>query len=133
MRDDERKFAALAHALNSVPLWGVLGAGAVWLFFKERSREVVFHAQQAIFFHVAVLAFFVVFILIGIFGGIVSLISEGLGEVIKDANLLFLVLCLIAYAATCLYGAYRTLSGSEFLYPLIGPRMAEGYRRSTGE
>jgi uncharacterized Tic20 family protein len=133
MRDDERFFAAISHAAVIIPFWGIVLAAGIWMYFKERSREVVFHAQQAIFFQVGALAFFLLAIVAKIFEGIVRLISDPLANAISTLNLFFLSLGFVAYAAVCLYGAYRTWTGAPFLYPIIGKRMAEGFHRPSGE
>ncbi len=133
MREEERRYAALAHLLAIVPGWGILGDAGIWLVFKERSREIVFHAQQAIFFQVSLLLFVVVYVVISLVEGILRLISEGLANFIHSTNLFFLTLCYVVYALVCLYGAFRVLSGGEFQYPVIGQRMAEGFRRQSGE
>ncbi len=133
MREDERRYAALAHLLAIVPGWGILGDAGIWLVFKERSREIVFHAQQAIFFQAALLLFVVVYVVISLVEGILRLISDGLANLIHSANLFFLGLCFAIYAVICLYGAFRVFTGGEFLYPVVGQRMAEGFRRQSNE
>ncbi len=133
MRPEDRAPAALAHAFAAVPLWGIVGDTAIWLYYKERSREVVFHAQQAIFFQVSVLALALAGILVAIFGRILSVISEGLSEFILGANTRLIILGLILYAGVCLFGAFRTWTQGRFLYPVIGPRMLEGLRHHSRE
>ncbi|GEM_PF-537960 len=130
MRDDERPFAALAHLLAAIPLWGVIGDTVIWLYFKERCREVVFHAQQAILFQVTVLVLIVVAEVAALLGRIVRFINENLSEFILDANYKILIVCFVAYVAICLYGAWVTWTGGSFLYPFIGRRMAQGFRRN---
>lgn len=129
MREDERLWASLAHLVAAIPLWGVVGDTAIWLYFKERSRDVVFHAQQAIFFQAGVLAIGLVWVLVGMLQKIISVISAGVGSLVATANNFFLIVFLILYACVCLFGAYKTWSGGTFLYPVIGARMAEGFRR----
>jgi len=133
MRDDERFFAALCHAAVIIPFWGIVAAALVWMYFKERSREVVFHAQQGIFFQVCALAIFLIAILAKIFEGIIRLISDSLADAIAALNFFFIVLGFVIYAGICLYGAYRVWTGNSFLYPVIGRRMAEGFHRHGDE
>lgn len=133
MRDDERIYAALCHFAVIIPFWGIVVAAGVWMYFKERSREVVFHAQQAIFFQICALAFFLLAIVAKIFEGIVHLINDSLAGAISSLNTFFIALGFVVYAAICLYGAYKTWSEGSFLYPIIGRRMAEGFRRQSDE
>ena len=56
MDREERGYILLAHLSAAIPLWGILFNGILWLSFKEKSRKVVFHAHQGIFFQVIFLA-----------------------------------------------------------------------------
>src|SRR5690606_17009694 len=50
VRREERGFAATAHLFAAIPLWGLVFLAVLLVWFKERSREVVFHIIQAMVF-----------------------------------------------------------------------------------
>lgn len=66
-----------------------------------------------------------------LFQSLMSVVSERLAAFIGGANVFLLCACWVVCAGICLYGAVVTFSGGQFLYPLIGPRLAEGYQRNT--
>lgn len=131
MRDEERLPATLVHALAAIPLWGVVGDCVVWLLYKERSREVVFHAQQAILFQVCVLGLGLVSVVVALFGRVLSVISDDFSRSVLQTNLLLLKVGLVFYVCICLYGAFVTWTGRRFLYPVLGEKMAQGFRSSS--
>jgi len=127
VREDERGFAAAAHfPLGAIPLWGVVFIAMLWIYFKERSREVVFHLQQIFFFQLVQLGAWFVWLAIGLVLKPVRLINEGVADFLSQANFFFLAVFLAAYAAICVYGAALVFLGRPFLYPIVGRRVLEG-------
>jgi uncharacterized Tic20 family protein len=112
----------LAHLSVLAGLVGLmpLGALAIWLVYKDRSRRVKFHALQALWYQVAwliilVAGWFVTFVL--------SFVLVGL---------LFIPVMLIASLAPFVHGcyaAYRVSQGEDYRYPFIADRI-EGAGRT---
>lgn len=128
MRQEERTVAAIVHILTIPPLWGILFAGIIWLNFKERSREVVFHAQQAIFFQCIFLLVFLIYLVFSLFASLIRVLNQQIADILVKGNRLLLIACFLAYVTICIYGALRLIFGKEFYYPLIGRKL-----RSTME
>ena len=129
---DERIMAALAH--GSVVLFGmgIVAAIVLWVTQKEKSRYVAFQALQAVVYHTAGLAIFLV--MMGCWMAIyfVSLIPllttpEESGGVALWIFLLATLLMLLPFVQMALWsiggwwGAARALQGREFRYTVIGP------------
>ncbi|MCB2155903.1 DUF4870 domain-containing protein [bacterium] len=131
VREEERGFAALIHLLNAVPLWGVVFITVIWIYFRERSRELIFHAQQAMVFHIVSLVILLVWLIIGMITLPVRVLSENVASVIETANLAVLIVCLSIYGVVCLAGVGLTLAGRPFLYPVLGRRVLRGSVRKT--
>ena len=125
MKHEERSMAALAHLVVIIPLWGILVAGIIWLYFKEKSKAVVFHAQQAIFFQVILLIVIVVALVFRLFCSIIAVINRPLAAILNAGNIVLLVVCVVVYAAACLYAAWSVLEGRDFEYPFIGKQLRE--------
>ena len=120
---DERTWSALAHLSVLAGLVGLmpLGALAIWLVYKDRSRRVRFHALQALWYQVAwlvilVVGWFVTFVL--------SLVVIGLLLVP-----VMLVASLVPFVHGC-YAAYRVNQGEDYRYPFIADRIDGGARRT---
>ncbi|MEQ8820165.1 MAG: DUF4870 domain-containing protein [Sumerlaeia bacterium] len=126
VREEERGFAASVHLLNLIPFWGIFFAVGVWLYFKERSRPVVFHAQQAILFQSVFLAASFVWLLGEMLLKIVMVLNPDLALFLSKSNFILLIVCYGFYALLCVIGTFGTLMGRSFLYPLIGRRVLEG-------
>ncbi len=126
VREEERGFAAAAHLVGAIPLWGFVFLAVIWLWFKERSREIVFHVQQAMVFQM-------VFLTLGFFALVVQLLNlpigvlhQGLAEFISRVNMFFLIACYTVYASICIWAAAATFLGKPFLYPVVGKKVLEG-------
>lgn len=126
MKHEERSMAALAHLVVIIPLWGILFAGIIWLYFKEKSKAVVFHAQQAIFFQVILLIIIVVALVFQLFCSIIAVINSPLAAILNAGNWVLTIVCMVVYAAACLYAAWSVLEGRDFEYPFIGRQLREG-------
>ena len=129
MRQEERTVAALVHVLIIMPLWGILFAGILWLNFKERSRQVVFHALQAIFFQCILLLVFVVYLIFRLFCNLIAVFNLQLADLLIRGNRVLLIVCGLIYISICLYAAVRILFGKDFNYPFVGKKV----RRMTEE
>jgi len=126
VREEERGFAAAAHLVNIVPFWGFVFLVGLWVYFKERSREVVLHVQQALAFQTLFLGAGVVWLFLSVIFKIVARLSSGLGIFLERANFFFLLLLFAAYAFTCVVACAMTYAGRPFVYPMIGRRVLEG-------
>lgn len=126
VREDERGYAAAAHFLGAIPLWGLLMLAGVWIYFKERSREIVFHVQQAMMFQTVLLGIFVVWLAVALIAKIVGVLQTGVAEFISLANQFFLISFYCIYAAVCVVGGCFTFAGKPFLYPVLGRRVLQG-------
>lgn len=129
MKQEERTIAALTHLLIIVPLWGILFAGIIWLNFKERSREVVFHAQQAIFFQCILLLIFLIGAVFSLFSELIKVFNQKLAQIMIKGNIWLLIICFAIYAAICIYAALLIIFGKDFNYPYVGKKL----RRSMEE
>jgi uncharacterized Tic20 family protein len=133
MKHEERSMAALAHLAAIIPLWGILFAGIIWLQFKEKSKHVVFHAQQAIFFQVILLIVIIVALVFRLFCSIIAVVNSSLASILNAGNLFLLIVCLILYGAACLYAAWSVLEGRAFEYPFIGKQLRESEPESDAK
>ena len=127
VRPEERGFAAAVHfPLAAVPLWSFVFLLGMWMFFKERSREVVFHVQQAMLVavvqHVAILCWVVFEVLLRP----VALVSERAAGLVSQLNSAILVACLLVHGGFCLHAAFSVWLGRPYLYPVIGRRVLTG-------
>lgn len=126
VREEERGFAAAGHLVNAVPFWGFIFLMGIWLYFKERSREVIFHIQQAIVFQMIFLCLGVFALVLEILFRVVTVVHEGVGALLSQANMFFFAAAYTVYAALCVWAAVMTWMGKPFLYPYIGRRVLEG-------
>src|SRR3712207_4171695 len=108
--EDEKTWSVLAHLSMLAALLRLmpLGALAIWLVYKDRSRRVRFHALQALWYQVAwlvilVVGWFVTFVM--------SLVVIGLLLVP-----VMLVASLVPFVHGC-YAAYRVNQGEDYRYP----------------
>ncbi len=122
---NERGYIMLTHFLNIIPLWGILVSGIIWMTFKEKSRRIVFHAQQAIFFQVIFLCVILVGLVAKLFISLIGVLNTFFSSLLNYANNVILILIFAAYILTCLYAAFKVHGGDEFLYPFAGKRLME--------
>jgi len=120
---DERTWSVLAHLSVLAGLAGLMPLGAliIWLFCKDRSARVGFHALQALWFQVAwlvilVMGWFITFLL--------SLVLIGLLLLP-----VMLVASLVPFVHGC-YAAYRVNQGEDYRYPFIADKIDGGARRT---
>lgn len=144
---DERILAALAHASVIIPLWGLIGAVAIWATQREKSRFVGFQALQGTAYQ---LTLFVGGLLgmacymcafLGTFLGSLLLtpIAISVAESATDVSIGVVLAMMINFFPFCiigifilvglafvlygLYGAVRVLQGQDFRYAIIGSRL----------
>ena len=111
---DERAWGALAHLSIFVNLvtgfLGPVAALVIWLVYREKSREVSFHALQSMWYQIA----WVVILTAGwAITGILTLIIIGF------LLMPFMALLTIVPFVHSAYAAYRVSKGHEFRYPVI--------------
>jgi len=128
LRDEDRGFILLAHLFAAIPLWGILFNGILWLSFQQKSRRVVFHAQQGIFFQAVLLAMLLVGLIIFLFIRLVEVINKTMASILGIGNWAILIAIVIVYELTCLYALWNILQGQEFEYPFIGAKLRESDR-----
>ncbi len=133
VRPEERPWGFLVHALGWIPVWGFVFNAAIWLYFKNRSREMVFHVQQAIQFQIVILIPVLTWIICSIFTAIIGNLSEPLGGLLQTINTFFLSVALTAGGFLAVFGGAMVYSGKGFLYPVIGRRVLEGSLRKYTE
>lgn len=131
VREEERGFAAAAHLMAIVPLWGVVFLAGLWLYFRESSREVVFHVQQALVYQMMMLAAFCVWLIVELALMPVRVLAPWLADRAGEVNLTLLGVVLALYAVGCLVGCVQTYRGQAFLYPVIGRRVLRGAARKS--
>jgi uncharacterized Tic20 family protein len=128
MKDEERGYVLLTHLFAAIPLWGILFNGILWISFQEKSRRVVFHAQQGIFFQVAFLAMLLVGLVVFLFTQLVGVLNDSLASLIRSGNWLIITAVFILYEITCLYAIWNVIQGKDFEYPFIGTKLKENTR-----
>lgn len=111
---DERAWSVLSHLSVFVNLvTGFLGPVAslvIWLVYREKSREVSFHALQSMWYQIA-------WIIILAAGWVIT----GLLMLILIGFLLapFMALLTLVPFVHSAYAAYQVGKGNEFRYPVI--------------
>lgn len=124
-------FGALAHLATAIPIWGLVINIGMWVYFKERSRELLFHIQQAMVFQGVLLAILIPWVILQIVGNILSSLNERMGSVLLNLNGFMVSVLLAVYVAYCLWGALMTYVGRPFYYAVLGRRVFEGALRKT--
>lgn len=119
---EESVHAGLCHLCNMIPLWGLLYCGGVYFWMREESRYVVRNAREAMMFHCLLMLITLVFLVADILRRLMGVIIPPLGSLLWTVNMIIFAAVVVAYWATCLYGACRCFSNLQFHYPLIGRR-----------
>ena len=126
MDREERGYVFLSHLFTAIPLWGILFNGVMWISFKERSRQVVYHAQQGIFFQVIFLAAILVGLVAFLFTQVVGVINGPLAAVLSFINWIIIVMVWIVFEIICIIGMATAANGNEFHYPFVAQKLKEG-------
>lgn len=122
---DERTWSILSHAsVLAWPLTGFLPIAPliVWLFYKDRSPRVGFHALQSLWYQVAWLALGTVG---GFLGTVFTLLTFGFGIFLVAP--LAMIIGLVPFIHQ-LYAAYKVSQGVDYRYPFIADRISNGQR-----
>lgn len=125
-RYEERPWGFLVHAMGAIPIWGFVFNAAVWLYFRHRSRELVFHVQQAVQFHIVILLPILLWNIIGVFASVISELHLPVATALQTFTTFLLIAFLSLAAAVALYGGLLVYIGRPFLYPGIGRKVLEG-------
>jgi len=120
MRHIERTVACLGHLAGLVPIWGLLIMALMLWRFRERSRAVTFHVQQAIFFHVAMLFVLTGPLLVYGVGRLVGVLRPETGVLLETAGVWLLTIAFMTNAVIVLWAANETIDGRPFNYPIFG-------------
>jgi uncharacterized protein len=117
---DERTWSILAHLSVLLAFVSLMPFGAllIWLFYKDRSEKVRFHALQALWYQIAWVVILVAYAFISL---VLSLLIIGI-----FMFFLLPVLALVPVIHGC-YAAYQVSQGVEYRYPYIADRI-EGPR-----
>lgn len=118
---EEQTWSMVAHLSVLAALIGLMPFGAllVWLFFRNRSEKVRFHALQALWYQVAWIVILVAYTVLCL---ILSIVVIGF-----FMFFLLPVLGVIPVIHGC-YAAYKVSQGVEYRYPFVA-NMIEGPRR----
>ena len=133
VREEDRPWAAMVHALGAIPVWGFVFNAIVWMYYRNRSREMIFQVQQAIQYHFFVLLPVLTWVVCSLLAKIITGLSPALGGFFQVLNNILLSICLTGTTGLALYGACLVYIGRPFLYPLIGRRVLEGTIRKFSE
>lgn len=124
---DERTWSILSHvSVLAWPLTGFLPIAPliVWLFYKDRSPRIGFHALQSLWYQVA-------WLVLGTVGGflatVFTLVTLGLGIFVVAP--LAAVLGLVPFVHQ-LYAAYKVSQGIDYRYPFIADKLDGGDQRT---
>lgn len=130
VRPEERGFAATAHLITMIPFWGYLFLILLYLHFREKSREVVFHIQQAMAFMFVFLCVLLFYLFASMINGLIKILDQDLSSLIFRINFGILVSIYFVYCSICLYAIVSVYRGKAFIYPLVGKKLLSGYKRS---
>ncbi|MBI1292321.1 DUF4870 domain-containing protein [bacterium] len=133
VRWEERPWLAMLHALGWIPIWGFILGTLFWLFFRQRSRQAIFHIQQVIQFQILLLlpmlGWCVLTILARVLGGILPMLGSAL-----QRGLDFSAIAVLTMAAVLgLWAACEVYMGRRWLYPLFGQRVLQASIRKLTE
>jgi len=116
----ERTWAALAHAsalLNVFTVFlGPVAALGIWLYFRDRSRAVAFHALQSAAYQGA----WILALAVG--WGIAGILTVVLVGFLLFPVMAILTIVPIVHTA---YAAYKVSKGEDYRYPIVAD-MIEG-------
>ena len=126
VRPEERPWGFLAHAMGCIPIWGFVFNIGLWMFFRHRSREMIFHIQQVIQFHIILLLPIFAWNLLGVIGLVLAQLSPSLAAGLGVACNFLLICFLTLTTAVALIGGGLVYVGRPFFYPGIGRRVLAG-------
>lgn len=127
MRHPERTEACFAHLAGMLPIWGALVMGWILWRNRERSRPVAFHAQQALFFHIAVLAIYPALWGLELAGRLAGVVRPDVGELLQAIARWLIVILFASNVLVVFRGASRVIDGRSFDYPFFGKRLRKQF------
>lgn len=130
VRPEERGFAATAHLITMIPFWGYLFLILLYLHFREKSREVVFHVQQAMAFMFVGLCVLLFYLFASLIIKLIKTLDPEVAVILFKINFGFLLAVYAIYCLVCLYAIVAVYLGRPFLYPLVGKKLLNGFKRS---
>jgi uncharacterized Tic20 family protein len=133
VRWEERPMAAVLHLLGWIPVWGFVVAALFWLFYRQRSRQLVFHVQQVVQLQILVLLPLLAWCVATIFARVLGLISVTAATGLQWALDFGASSALTVAAALAIWGAVEVYRGRPFLYPFFGRRVLEASIRKLTE
>lgn len=114
---DERAWSMLSHLsflLNFVTgIGGLVAPVVIWLFYKERSGRIAFHALQSLWYQVAWVGIGIAYATVTV---VLSLLTFGLAAVVL-VPLAFLVFLIPLIHQV--YAAIKVNGGANYRYPII--------------
>ena len=127
LNSDEKLFAMLSHL--SFFFGGIILPIIFWAVNKDKSKFAVFHSLQALWFHIAVIALFVILIIVFVFGGIgLGILTADRGG--KSMPVAFIIAMVIFYCLLFIVGigamiysivmSIKSYKGEYAKYPFIG-------------
>ena len=133
VRWEERPWVAMLHLLGWIPIWGFLAATMYWLYYRQRSRQAVFHVQQVIQFQILlllpILVWCVATILARVLGGILPQTGDTISQALNVAG----TLVIVAAGALGAWAGGSVYLGRKWLYPLFGRRVLRASIRKMSE
>ena len=123
MRPDEALVAGAVYLCALIPLWGIVFGWTVRESWRQRSRQVEFHATQAVWLQVGLLLAFVVYACVQLVANVLHRMHPNVSEALSAINLGVMALLTVIYAIACLASAWTSLEGKTLLLPLIGRRL----------
>lgn len=126
--NDDRLWGMLGHITAAAGM--VLGLGmlqwagplVVWLYKRESSPFAAFHGLQSLLFQVAWL---VLMLIVGVVGGILTVLTLGLGVIVLIPVLIALSVVPLIWS---IVAGLKANAGEWYEYPIVGPYA----RRSLG-
>lgn len=127
MRHSERTAACLSHLAGLIPLWGALVMAAVYWQYRGRSRPVLFHVHQAVFFHVTMLLLLTIPLLVYALGRMAGVLRPQVGELVSEIGFWGAMGVLAVNTVMVTVAANATIDGRHFQYPFFGKRLRPGF------
>ena len=129
LTEEEKLLGLFSHA--SLVLGGIVVPIIFWIIYRNKSKFVVFHSVQALFFHVAYVFLIIIMVLVIVvgalgFGSLFALNAPHRSEppvlfiILMVAMYAFIILTSLSVVLYSMYMAYKAYKGSYNKYPIIG-------------
>lgn len=129
VRREERGFAATAHLVNMIPLWGYLFLIMLYFYFREKSREVTFHVKQAMSFTFIFHMVLMFYLFAEVMFRLISILNSELALILQSLNWGIFIGAFGIHCIICLYGIIMVYKGSAFYYPIVGRKVFKSHQR----